>query len=334
VTGPLILIVFVAGGDADSPALRAMLRATGDAVATGTRVVVRDMSEAPSDAGVVALEASSHADAVAELRWSDRARREALLRVHVAPAGPWVERTVRFASEDADAERGRALGFALASALPEGALEREQKPESAAPAPPAPPAASAKDAAAAPPFAPPAPTEARPDRPVRLAVGALTAFGIPGLSGGIGGEVAAEWRALGSLGFRAAAGVIGGSGSEALASATTVRFATGLAWHPLRTSRTSESRRWDISVAADGVAEQLSVTYVAPDSASSTRARWLFGVGVSVDLRWLFASNLEAVAGIGVDDVFSPTYVLVQDVPAATFPAVHGIGRLGLGMGF
>jgi hypothetical protein len=162
-------------------------------------------------------------------------------------------------------------------------------------------------------------------------VDALAAIGIDGLSGGFGAEVAADWRALGPMGFRAGAGILGGGASEAFVSTMTLRFTTGLAWHPLHAS---ESRKWDIAVAADCVLEQLSVTYAAPDSASSTRARWLLGAGIGTDLRWRFASNVDGLAGVGVDDVFSPTYVVVRGMSTVTFPAVRGLGRLGLTIGF
>jgi hypothetical protein len=179
-------------------------------------------------------------------------------------------------------------------------------------------------------FAPPASAPAS-GRPVRLELNALAAVGITGLSGGFGGEAAADWRALRSLGFRAGAGFIGGGASEAFVSTTTLRFTAGLTWHPLPPS---DSRKWDISVAADCVLELLSVTYAAPDSTSSTRARWLPGVGIGMDLRWRFASHLEGLAGASVDDVFSPTYVVVRGASTVTFPAVRGLGRLGLAIAF
>jgi hypothetical protein len=89
-----------------------------------------------------------------------------------------------------------------------------------------------------------------------------------------------------------------------------------------------------MAVVADCVVEQLSVTYAAPDSASSTRARWLPGAGIGTDLRWRFASNVDGLAGVGVDDVFSPTYVVVRGASTVTFPAVRGLARLGLSIGF
>jgi hypothetical protein len=320
-TGPLILIVFVAGGDADDPTVGAMLQAMREAGGAGSRVEVRDMREAPSDTAVVAVEESLHADAVVELSWNEGAHREALLRVHVAPAGPWVERSIRFATEDADAEQGRTLGFAIASILPD---REDARPEPAHPAPPP------KDIAGAPPFAPLAAPRLA-GRPVRLELRALATIGSGGLSGDVGGEAAAEWRALGSLGVRAGAGAIAGSVSDAFVSATTLRFAAGFTWHPFPLSAL---RRWDVSVAPEYVLERLSATYTSPGSTSSTRARWLSGAGLGVDLRWLAATNLEVLAGIGVDDVFSPTYIVVRGLPAKTLPAVRGLGSFGLAIGF
>jgi hypothetical protein len=322
-SGAILLIILVAGVDAEDTTVRAMVLAAREALGPATKIEVRYAGASMSDGAAVSLEESANADAVVELAWKDSARREALLRMHVARMGPWVERSLPFAAQDADAERGRTLGFAIASILPE---REEAPPQSARPPPPPPDSVSSANAL---PAAAIAPTPAR--RVVRVELRGLATIGIAGVSGGVGGDASAEWLVVRSLGVRGGVGAIGESLGGASVSTTTLRFAGGFTWHPLPPSA---SRTWDVSLGVDYVFERLSVTYVGSDSTSTMRARWLSGAGVSADLGWLFAPNLEVRAGMGMDDVFSPTYVLVRGVPTLTFPPLRGFGHLGLAVGF
>ena len=113
------LVVLVAAGAARDPTTVAMTAAARDALG-GAAVEVRETRVLPNDEAALAAEANVHAEAVVEVGWADGRHRQATLRLHIATAGGrWIERVVRFKPSDAYAERGRTLGFAVASMLPE-----------------------------------------------------------------------------------------------------------------------------------------------------------------------------------------------------------------------
>jgi len=115
----VMLIVFVAGGEGDDATSHALVRATRAALGADSQVEVREARELPADATAVVAQDQAHADAVAELTWADATHRRARLHVHVARTGRWIDRSIGFQASDQPAERGRTLGFAIASMLPE-----------------------------------------------------------------------------------------------------------------------------------------------------------------------------------------------------------------------
>ncbi|MDP9149257.1 MAG: hypothetical protein M3O36_04855, partial [Myxococcota bacterium] len=122
---PLIVIVFVAAGGAADATTHAMERATHDALGLEAHVEVHETEIVPSDLDVLITEQRAHAAAVVELTWAEQGR-QARLRVHVAQSGRWISRSIGFLPSDADAERGRTIGFAVASMLPDAL--REESP--------------------------------------------------------------------------------------------------------------------------------------------------------------------------------------------------------------
>lgn len=160
------LIVLVAAGAAGDPTTVAMTGATRDALG-GAPVEVRETRGAPDDEAALAIETSAHADAIVELRWAPR-HGQATLRLHIAAGGRWIERVIRFKPSDAYAERGRTLGFEVASMLPEAAADRSPPPVSPSATPttsqastpaatPSASSASPSDSSHPPPTAPTAP---------------------------------------------------------------------------------------------------------------------------------------------------------------------------------
>jgi hypothetical protein len=161
---PVTLIILLAAGEASSPAASAMAQGAHDAFA-GAVTEIRETQTLPTDADALAAEGQSRPDAVAELLWRDADHRHATLRVHLRQSRRWIERSFTFAASDPAAERGRTLGFAVASILPELTM-------AAAPTPTSPPTGGA--AAPAPAGATAAST---PDTPVPPATGTAPAAG-------------------------------------------------------------------------------------------------------------------------------------------------------------
>ncbi len=154
--GAVTLVLLVAAGDATNATTRSMARATREALGPNLHLVVRPTNGEPTDGEALRVERSEGADVVVELAWADPKQRQATLRVHLARSGHWLQRSIGFQPSDAEAERGRTLGFAVASFLPEPA-------GSAAPeAEPAPTDRAGSSGGASPPTTTPATTPAAP----------------------------------------------------------------------------------------------------------------------------------------------------------------------------
>ncbi|MGH7436302.1 MAG: hypothetical protein ACRENE_11575, partial [Polyangiaceae bacterium] len=117
--GPAVLVILVGAGEASDPTTAAMDRATRAALTDPTTVEVRESrASTPSDDEALAIGRLAHPMAIVELRWTEPTHRKAILRVHLTEESRWVARTIPFRASDAYAERGRTLGFAIASMLP------------------------------------------------------------------------------------------------------------------------------------------------------------------------------------------------------------------------
>ncbi len=140
----LTLVVFlIASDDATAGALA---RAAQDALGPQATIVVRAAAAPPSDEDAQATARTQRASACAVVSWQDAARLHARVHLQLEPSGPWTDRELVFEPADAAGEKGRALGFALASMLPPRAgappqVEPAPEPEAAA-APQAEPAAA------------------------------------------------------------------------------------------------------------------------------------------------------------------------------------------------
>jgi hypothetical protein len=341
---PVTLVVLVAAGEGTSPMATAMVQATHDALGAAIVVTVRETSGAPTDAAVLAVEATSHPDAVVELVWDEPDPRRVTVRVHVVRTQWWLERAMTYAATDPVAERGRTLGLAVASILPEIGLDVS------APAPASAPASASAPAPASAPVPVSVPTLAsapvlssdRVDATSPASPGPrahvevdLVASGATWISGsadtlGVGGSV--QWFPLRSLALRI--GASERSGRLNVAEATIFNFlgAAGVSLHPWAAS---PSRPIDASIRLDYLFLRQSATHFdADDPSPVTHARWLSGVDGYVDVAWLLSTDVAALAGVGVEDVLAPTYVNVRDRQVATIPSFRLVAELGVRLRF
>jgi hypothetical protein len=60
----------------------------------------------------------------------------------------------------------------------------------------------------------------------------------------------------------------------------------------------------------------------------------LFGLALGADGAWRFASNVELVAGIGIEDVFLTTHLKIRGVPSTSLAPWSAIGETGLRFDF
>ncbi len=352
---PITLLVVVAAGEASSPTTRAMARAARAAL-DDAPVEVLETREPPTDEDALALERGAHAGGVVELTWNDPARNRVTLRVHLARGGRWIERSFSFGPADAPLERGRTLGFALRSMLPEGAVDPSMAsspapPEpSARPAPPPPeppaPAAPLQSAALPGPAPPPPPVDpTRAPSPVvaespsapferrfssrrPTAVLDLLALGASGSGGGGGGGGGLEWFFAPRVALRIGGGARVGNVDAAQASSVTYFGSAGAVFQPWYATA---SRPFEVSIRADYIVLHQALTHFdSDDPGPRTQERWLSGVALMLDGDWLFSSDVGAVVGFGLENAFGATDVYDKGALVVTIPSLRLAGGGGL----
>lgn len=119
-----VLAVIVAAGEAHTPVTQALVGAASEAVGTAAVVRVAETSS-QSDRAVLRVEASMDAVAAVALVWDDEQHLRARTRLHVVRSDRWIDRAIGFEPADKLGERGRALGFTIASMLPEAGSDIE-----------------------------------------------------------------------------------------------------------------------------------------------------------------------------------------------------------------
>jgi hypothetical protein len=336
---PSILLIVIAAGEASDPTMRTVAATAQEALGTHARVLVRESAGAPSDADALAAEQSEGADVTVELSWTAARHQRALLRMHVVRTGRWIERVIGFASSDVDSERGRTLGYAIASIAPEssggGAVET----------------AASAPTAAAPIQGPPASRE--------TAVGSTTAS-----TGGAERQSAAPWtEARFALDLVAsAADDIGGDAEEVGGSAAlewlprrwlSVRLGGGLRGGPLDRVQATTLTAWALagagvrvvpwraripaafSLRADFLFVYEMLAHFANGSPTpDDRSRALPGADLMADASWGLTPDVELILGGGIEDVFGSTAVTVIHGATATLSPWRGALEAGLRLRF
>jgi hypothetical protein len=298
-----VIALLVAAGEGKSATTQGLLSAAEEALGAGTSIRVFEAAP-PSDDAALDVEGEIDAYAVVTLVWQDNARLHARTRVHVARTDRWTGRELTFAGVDTLAERGRALGFAIASMLPEEARAR------AAPAEPPRPRAG------------PAP---------QYAVG-LFAIGATQEGGGGGGALDGATFVADALAVRAAASARYGqvTGAQGLsASDLVLSLAAGLEWWPFLPE---EARPVGVGLRADG----LLIRHQVYGSGGDSAGRFVPGGDLLGEIAFRLAPGLELGAGLGVEAAFGKTDVFVGDepMPATTIFRLRVVGEVGLRVRF
>jgi hypothetical protein len=320
---------------------------------------VREVAGEPNDAQVLSTERSEGAAVVVELSWIDSRHQQAALRMHFSADRRWVERSIGFARSDADAERGRTLGFAIASILPQ--VPSAAASDAGAPGPPAatmPPPEATREQSPAPTAATgpqvlkpaesvPSPASPEPVHPAPnviartkrsdfaidvLALGATGIGADASNASGLGGAAALQWFFARPFALRLGAGLRGGDVASAQASMLTVLECGGVVFHPWRSSL---AQRFGASIRAEYLLVEESATHFPSGGApSKTLGSVVSGLGVTAGASWRVAPEVELVGGAGMEEVFAPVYVEVQHVRLATIPPLRVLAEVGLRLDF
>jgi hypothetical protein len=113
-----VLAIVVAVGEAHDPSSVALLAAAEESLGSSTSIRLVEI-DAPTEARAIRVERELSASAVVVMLWKEPAHLHATLRLHVARADRWTMRSMTFDPGDTLAERGRTVGLAVASMVPE-----------------------------------------------------------------------------------------------------------------------------------------------------------------------------------------------------------------------
>jgi hypothetical protein len=305
----IVLAIVVATHNVDDQATESMQATAAEALGGEDTVVVREV-ETPSDAEALRIERSLHSQTVAQVVWLDDARTRARVRVHVAENNRWSERVIAFSNVDTPGERGRALGFAITSMLPEEALAaRLHRARAGAARPPA--------------------DVAKLRTAVRLS--AIGSTGLGGTAGGIGGAIAGEFSltdaTLVRLGFGGRQGSV-----PALPGSSLVGYAgLGIAFWPLRPG---PDRRIAVGLRLDALALYHSVAREAPGRIAMRQTKWLPGADALAEVGISVLGSFEIVGSAGVEVALGNSQLQVGITDPAEIPVLRGVAELGIRLSF
>jgi hypothetical protein len=315
----LTLLVLVSAGASADPSTTALLRAARQALGADSNVVLQEFDRTPTDDELSARASAAHAGAVAEVLWLDADRRRASIHAHVDPQNRWIDRQIGFEKSDAPTERGRALGFAIASMLPEE--WHAEPPTVTVVTSPPPPAAPPREAAEVPPSAPPPPRRWAGV----IEASAIGATGFTGYAGGVGGALGGRWMFASRFGLRLAGGARVGDVSPAQATSLVVYGALGFVALPVHTTS------FDLGLRLDVLGLRQSIT--RPNDAngvSTTEARYLPGGDLMLEGVWFFSEGVGFALALGSEVASGETDIVVRNQTAATVPAPRLAGEGGI----
>jgi hypothetical protein len=317
--GAISVVVVLATGDPDDGSTPAIEQALHAALGNDVVVVMRSTTAASSG--------DDRASLVGVVSWSDRQRR-ATIHFTNARDGRSSDREIRFDSADVPAERGRTIGFALASMLPAEALVRDApKPNADATAPAAPVIAA--------PIVPAQPNEAPPTLPrpngMALDASAVATSAIAGYGGGLGGVFAFRLPLAGAVGARLALGARGGEVGPAQATSRVISGAVGLTWQPWLDAR----RRWAAGLRLDAVLLHHELTHLSDDDPESVPlSRFVPGFDAALEGAFRFADQALVVLAVGSEVAFGKTDIVVRQHEVATLSPVRVFGEMGVRVSF
>jgi hypothetical protein len=317
----LVILLLVARGEAGEPTTLGAVRATHELLGPDLRVEVREVDTSPPDERALELGKDLGAAAIIELSWESPEHRQARVHFHLEPHPGWNDRVIGFMAADDMVERGRTVGFAIASMLP-------ASPHSAEPLRvwSAPPETSERE--------PQAPVTPRPARRWLGTVDALgsTALGIRGESPGWGGAASARWYFAPPFGVRLGVSARAGEIDPAQATTLHMHVAAGLGW--VLVPATAE-RRWELGTRLDALAIRERLTHFDSDDTEPVDlARWLPGADAAIEGSWMFNSAAGLMASFATEVAFGKTDVTLHYARVATIPPLRLVFQAGVRASF
>jgi hypothetical protein len=306
-TPAALLAILVATGEAGAAPTTAMAAAAGEVVGAAGAVRVVEASVL-TDAESLRVERELGVRAVVTLTWGDAARLHARLRLHAARTDRWIDRELDFSPGDGPAERGRALGFAMASMLPEGDPTLSlATPE------------------------PPTATPQRPPGATAFEASFVAAMGIDGPAGGLGGRLAIE-RFI----ARRASLVVSVAGREERLDSLDAREVTASAGvgGALWAMAPASNERFGLALRGEALLFYEAVAHDDAAGGSSWKGHPLPGAALGLVGTVRVADGLEAFVSAGAELAFGTIDVTVVAAPprggTVRIPPERGLAACGL----
>jgi hypothetical protein len=314
------LMVIMIGDDAPDAATRAFERAARSVLGPQTSVLVRQVEVDPADAESAAF--GAELDGVVELSWSED-HSGARLHCYLSREQRWVDREIEFGighdgSERELHERGRLLGFAVATMFTEEGTSAE--PAAAPVVEPAPAPATVPRVALSP--SAPRPPSAR-ERTLEFA--GIVSSGVDGTAAGLGAMAGVRVALVGPLSLRGFVAGRAGNIPQAQASTRTGQLGAGLSLAVL-----PPTSPWDVGVRADGMCSYFEASHLSEDDAESDRRqRWLGGADLIAEGGFRLTGGAGLYFGSGIEVMFGKTEVFTHGARVAVVPPLRAVAELG-----
>ena len=324
--GAAALVVFVVGSGHARAATPAFEAAARGVLGAETKIQIIRLDEELSDEETVAR--ANGVDGVVELIWSNE--RTTHIHCYVSRERRWVDREITFGANDSNVardaiERGRLLGYAVATIFADEAEPGTAAPGTAAPGTAAPEVIHST-------LAPNAQGEPNQPSLTRRCIefSGVASSGLGGTATGLGASAGIRATVVGPLSARLFVAGRAGNIVHAQASTRDARFGGGLALGvPFREDRFELGLRSDLFISYFD-ATHLSEDDVAPDR----RSRWLPGADLVAEGGFRFAGNAGLFLGFGVEAMLGKTDLYTHGRLVAVVPVLRAVGEIGFRIGF
>jgi len=345
-TAAPLIVILIAAGEGQSPSTQALLASARQALGDQATVGAREASDSPADLTATARQLA--AAAVAQSTWLNQTHTRARIRVRVMGSEGELRRDVAFSPSDDETERGRTLGFTIASMLPDAGFPTsgptpatpDHRATALSPTSGGQPATARTDsgrprpdaALVSPEGTPPGPgTTTPPRRPWSLTLGILGAVGADGPGGGVGGGARLALETAPDLSIHA--GLVARKGQLDAVAGDQVMAAlqVGALWRPTVTTGAGASRV-GLGLRADGMAILQAASRNDGDGTKWDQ-RVVPGADLLVQVDFAPRPGLWLVASAGAEVTLGRTDVLIGERRATTIAALRFVSELAVRFG-
>jgi hypothetical protein len=336
----LIIVILVGAGESADASTRAVQPALEEAARRPVTTSVRETAHVPDEAEAAWIAADAKVDVVAEVGWTGPAHEHAVVHLHGRDGRILRASDLEFSNAEPRAERGRAIGFAIATMLADepvaaGILASTAAAESStrtvihtAPVP----------AAAAPapePTTPPdVPATHPPDRAgagdadhPRFAIEAAGAASSDVRTGAVGAGplVRLQWNVARDVGLRA-----GGAArwfTAGSTSASELGAMSGVLWTFARGALVAAALRAEVGVVHDAFTEEVFVTnprgMVLPGRVVD-RSSWAPAFLAGIEGDWRPGRATALFVALNVEASTRTIAAETQTMPSAVWASLEG----------